>query len=379
MVLSTPPPPLPPPVVTRPAAYQVSYGIVSGLAPLGTRRVVVTVDGRAARGVRLRGRSFTVDLDLPVGERVVRVVAQGADGRRSARVVRHVYGLPRAARPRARGAWLDGPLQRSVAALARSFGPSTGMYVQSLTTGEGAAWNARATFPAASTLKLAIAVTALARLDGPPRAGSSLDAVFRSMLLDSDNAAANRLESWFGGSTSGGSALVNATMRTIGLERTEMYGGYVVGTSLDPDRRLAGRPSIPLVVVDQPSWGIGKTTTALDLARLARAVWLASGGIGPLAAERLGVTAAEARYLLYLLAHVRDPYKLGRRVGALGGVAVLHKAGWVDDARHDAGLVVWRGGVLVAAVLTYRGSGAGTSSDVLAGRIAATALRRFRG
>ena len=83
------------------------------------------------------------------------------------------------------------------------------------------------------------------------------------MLVLSDNASANGLETLFGGSTSGGSALVNATMRSIGLERTEMYGGYVVGTSLEAPRGLAARRGIPLTVVDQPSWGIGKPTTAL--------------------------------------------------------------------------------------------------------------------
>ena len=49
------------------------------------------------------------------------------------------------------------------------------------------------------------------------------------------------------------------------------------------------------------------------------------------------MTAAEARYLLYLLAHVRDAGKLDRRVGGVRGVGVLHKAGWVDTARHDTG------------------------------------------
>lgn len=367
-------------MVARPAPYQVSYGLVSGVAPAGARRIVVRVDGKVAGSVRLQGRAFVVDLDLPVGERSVRVQALGPGRRASASTVRHVFALPRASRPRFRRAGLDDALQREVTDLAASFGRTSGIYVQSLTSGTGAAWNARATFPAASTLKLAIAVTALARLDGPPAPGSPVDRLFRAMLLLSDNAAANGLETVIGGSTSGGSALVNAAMRAIGLERTEMYGGYVVGTSLEPVRVLAARRNgIPLTIVDQPSWGIGKTTTAYDLARLVRAVWLASGGLGPISAARLGVSAAEARYLLYLLARVRDHGKLDRRIGALRGTAVLHKAGWVDDARHDAGLVVWRGGVFVAAVMTHRASGAGVASDVLAGRVAAAALTHFRG
>ena len=60
-------------------------------------------------------------------------------------------------------------------------------------------------------------------------------------------------------------------------------------------------------------------------------------------------------------------------------MAVLHKAGWVDPARHDAGLVVWHGGIFVAAVMTHRAAGAGIRSDVLAGQVAKTAFARFRG
>ena len=54
-----------------------------------------------------------------------------------------------------------------------------------------------------------------------------------------------------------------------------------------------------------------------------------------------------------------------------GGAAVLvlHKAGWIDAARHDAGLVVWPGGIVSAAVMTYRSSGAGRRGDVLAGDV----------
>ena len=126
------------------------------------------------------------------------------------------------------------------------------------------------------------------------------------MLDASDNESANRSLVLLGGSTSGGGQLVDAVVRSIGLERTEMYGGYILGTSLEPPRELAAR-GVPLGVVAQPSWGIGKATTALDLgaapsgdlARRAR-------GSGLSAAARSGVSAAEARYLLYLLAHVAD-------------------------------------------------------------------------
>ena len=136
---------------------------------------------------------------------------------------------------------------------------------------------------------------------------------------------------------------------------------------------------MPLNVGWQPWWGIGRSSTALDLAQLYRALWLSSGGLGPLMRTGSGVTPAESRYLLYVLARVGDRGKLARTAGARPGVVVMHKAGWIDSARHDAGLIAWRGGIVVAAAMTYRPAGAGTRADVLAGRVASAALRRFRG
>jgi beta-lactamase class A len=240
------------------------------------------------------------------------------------------------------------------------------MYLQSLTSGVGAAWNAKARFPAASTLKLAIATTVLAVEHGVPSRGSYLGGLLRNAILVSDNASANALLVWLGGSTGGGGARVNALMRSIGLRDTIMYGGYEIGT-------YARR--IPLEVEQQPSFGFGKYTTAWDLAQLFRAIWLASAGRGPL--HTTGFTIDDARSLMWLLGHVDDTPKLDRFIRRQADVRVLHKAGWIDSARHDAGLVFWRGGVFVASVLTWNPSGAGKASDVLAGRCAHAGLVRL--
>ncbi len=189
------------------------------------------------------------------------------------------------------------------------------------------------------------------------------------MLLVSDNDAANQLEVWLGGSTSSGGRAVTRLMASIGLDDTEMWGGY---------ERETASVGMPLAVDDQPDWGIGKRTSARDLAGLLSAIWLASGGQGLLRAHAPGFTPNEARYLLYLLVHVRDPGMLDREVGESPGILVLHKAGWINAARHDNGLVFWRGGVFVVTVMTYRAHGAGQSSDALAGRVARIALVRFR-
>jgi hypothetical protein len=362
-------PPLPPPALEQPAPRQVSYGLVSGRAARGTGVIVVSADGRILAVERLHGRRFWLRVSLPPGDLTVRVQAVSADGRRSARVVRNVFGLPAAARPRFVRARNDPRLARTVGRLATEFRGTCGIYAQSLTGGAGAAWNAKARFPAASTLKLAIAATVLAEHSGIPPPGSRVDALLREMIIPSDDEAANHLLVWLAGSTSAGALLVNGLMRSIGAPDSLMYGGYLVRTLSGP---------IPVRVERQPAFGVGKYTTARDMSLLWRALWLRSEGLGPLRRTRPGLTRADARYLLWLAAHVQDLPKLDRRIARNADVSVLHKAGWISDARHDTGLVFWRGGVFVVSVMTWNGSGAGPSSDRLAGRVAAAALARFR-
>jgi len=306
---------------------------------------------------------------LPTGEAKVRVTTAAADGRKSSTLVRDVFSLPQASLPRVVRDRNDGLLARKIRALSHDFSGASGVYVQSLTGGAGAAWNAKARFPAASTLKLAIAVAVLAQHHGLPAPGSYVNGLLVSMLTRSDNAAANALEVWLAGSTSSGSHRVNSLMRSIGMTDSEMYGGYEIGTY---------SRQIPVQVDEQPSWGYGKHTTARDMATLLRAVWLASGGLGPFPRKQPGFTAADARYLLWILAHVQDVPRLDRVEKGNPGVTVLHKAGWVTTSRHDAGLVFWRGGVFVAGVMTYNPSGVGLSADALAGRVASAMLARLQ-
>ncbi len=184
------------------------------------------------------------------------------------------------------------------------------------------------------------------------------------MLVESDNEAANEVEALFGGGSR-----VDELLHGLGLDDTWMAGGYL----RDPQGR---QPPIPVRVESRPAFGCCKYTTAFDLARLLADVHLAAGGRGPLAVRyRREFTPADARYLLYLLAHVRDRGKLGRFLAG-GPYALLHKAGWISDARHDAGLVYWPGGVFVAVAMTW-GSGVGIDSDVLAGRLARHTLARL--
>jgi hypothetical protein len=368
-------PPVAPPALLVPGANEISFGHLVGTVAPGTLRILVTVDGRLLADRPVRGHRFDFSVALPRRDVTLAVSAVDEGGRRASTVVGPVYGLPRAAAPRAPplGEHEDGRLARTIRSLAHAFGGTCAIFVQDLRDGTGAAWNAKARLPAASTLKVAIAVEALRVLHGKPELGTRLDRLLRRMLVASDSRAANELLVWLGGSTGGGSARVNASMRALGLLDTDMYGGYEL------PRSTAGRSRrpIPRRVESQPSF-VGKYTTAWDYGRLLRYVHLAAEGKGVLARRFRGsIVPAEARYLLFVLAHTAEPNRLDRYLRG-GGVAVLQKAGWISHARHDGGLVYWPGGAFVAVVMTWNGRGTGTSSDVLAGRVARAALERFR-
>jgi hypothetical protein len=357
---------LQPPVLIAPAPYEVSFGRIVGRVGRGTESVRVSVDGRPLAEKDLGGTRFDFTVALPQRDLRLTVTAVDRIGRRASTVVRPVFGLPSAARPRAppRVGYEDALLAPTIRALARAFPGTCAIFVQDLRDGAGAAWNARARFPAASTLKVAIAVEVLRAYRGKPLPGSRLDRLLRRMLIPSDDKAANELLVWLGGSTGGGSARVNATLRALGLFDTDMYGGYLV----------QGRNPIPLRAQSEPAF-VGKHTTAWDYARLLRSVHLAAEGRGRLARRFRGsFVPGDARFLLYLLAHT-SPGWLERD---LRGVAVLQKAGWITRARHDGGVVYWPGGSFVAVVLTWNPRGVDASSNVLAGRVARLAYARFR-
>jgi beta-lactamase class A len=325
----------------------------------GTKVLLVSVDGRVVARRDLRRSRFDFTIQLP--PRAVRLVvtAVGEDRGRAATPVDNVFGLPtKVARGPPRAGREDARLARTIRGLAQAFPGTCGIYIRDLRTGAGTSWNAGVAFPAASTLKVAIALEVMRVLRGKPARHTRIDRLLRSMLVPSDDKAANDVLAWLGGSISDGAARVNATLRALGLTDTEMYGGYIV---------QAERPSF-----------VGKRTTASDFGRLLTYIHQAADGKGRLARRFRGsVVPGDARFLLYLLAHAR-PNWLGGLLPR-GQVAVPHKPGWITRARHDGGVVYWRDGSFVAVVMTWNANGVGASSEALAARVARAALAHFRG
>ena len=354
-------------MVVTPASYEVSFGRLTGRVSPGTDRVIVSVDGRIRASRYPGGTRFDFRVALPQRDTRIRVVAVHSSGRRAITVVRHVFGLPTDASPRGPPPrpYEDPKLARTVHRLSRAFAGICSVFVQDARSGAGAAWYARASFPAASTLKVAIAVEVLRRLHGKPLRASRLDRLLRRMLIESHSEAANQLLVWLGGSTNRGSAQVNSTIRALGLMDTYLRGGYAV-QSHNP---------IPLRSRNTRAF-VGKLTTAWDYARLLHYLHLAAEGQGRLALRfRRSFVPAEARFLLYLLVRA-EPNWLLRNLPP-ERIAVAHKPGWLGRARHDGGLVYWSRGVFLVVVMTWNDDGAGASSEALAGTIARAAYSRF--
>jgi hypothetical protein len=357
-----------PPAIVAPGPRQASFGDIVVRVPASAERISLFVNGELARERPVSKGLTRFTVHLPKGDSRIRAVTQDATGGMQADSVDRVLGLPRAGRPTGTEPRLEGRLQRRLRRLADAFPGITGFYVVNLRTGLGAGWNARARFPAASTVKLAIAIEVMRRLKSIPGARTTLGQKLRRMLVYSSNKAANDLLEWLGGSQTQGASQVTAMLRRVGLHDTELYGGYIIGTA------NAGRP-IPLNVVAQPSF-TGKYTTAWDLTRLHKYLHSATAGRGRLISDLGGFNRTEARHLLYRLGHSADHGKLDRFVRDKA-VAVPHKAGWITTARHDAGIVYWSRGAFVAAVMTWNGNGVDKRADILAGRMAQTALGRY--
>src|SRR5262245_46987320 len=216
------PQPPDPPSIYSPAPREVSFGRIEGRVARGTHEIRVRVDGRLVATKIVRRPRFALVVSLPSRDVTIRVSAIDRRGRHASTLVGPVFGLPRGAAPYSgpipalRG-YEDAALARTVRSLGRRFPGVCGPLVQGLRTGAGAAWNAGARFPAASTLKLAIAVELMRELRGVPPDGSRLAAFLWRMLVYSDDRSANELLEVLGGSTSGGSARVNLMMRALGL------------------------------------------------------------------------------------------------------------------------------------------------------------------
>ena len=352
-----------PPAPAIVAGPPVAFGAITVRVGAGTERVEVQRDGRlvARRDVPAGPRRVTVP--LPAGSGAVRVRAEGHGGARWSATVR-LRVLPRSALRAGRmPGFVDAPLQRDVDRLVSGMPAIAGVYVQNLVTGCGAASNADAQFPAASTLKAAILVDAVRR--GRAR---ELAPLLDPMIRDSDDEAANRVLAALGGGDGvAGAASVTDTLRRLGLTRSLVRRPYIIEDARRP---------LPITTTRSPALFTNFITTPYELARLMVAIH--RGAIGRGGVARLGIGARTARAeLTARLLDVRDTTKIV--AGAVpAGVPVAHKTGYTKEVKHDGGVVYLARGPVVAAVMTWSDAGVSDAvGDRFIAEVARAATRRL--
>jgi beta-lactamase class A len=372
--------------ISLPAPYEASDGRIEGRAPAATTDVGVFVSGDGHyRLVTMHhlehGGKFAIPATgLPAGDRSLKIIAYASGKALGSKVVRPVSGLPRLAFRTRAAKVTEARVQRRLKGID---GPGVrAVWMRGLASGDAASYNAGARFTAASTLKLGILMASLAHNRQNP-VGGPVWSSYKRMVLDSDNVAANSVEVQMGGSTSGGSSMVNGLCRQLGCRDTDMYGGYTPNSSrpIPVLARMVTSPAAPRAAATvppvrterSPSIGAyGKHTTAHDLGVLASTLVEAGGGRGK--ARRAGISRHEARVAIYLLIHARYRGLVRPNVHNVVG----HKSGWLGGVEHDAALVFTPQGTVVTVIMS-QGGGVGLSgSGRYAGRVLKLALARLR-
>lgn len=335
-----------------------------------TTALGVWIDGRFVRRLRIARAPRSLAIPLPLGLHTLRVRARGPGGVRWAQTST-LWVLPRSARlAKGIGGRTDSGLQGDLIRLTGRLPAISGVYVQHLVTGCGAAVNAGARFPAASTLKTVILLDVQRRSQGHPSA--TTNRLLDRMIIESSDTAANQvLAIQGGGSAFVGARRVTDTLHAMGLHESLVRRPYIIETAA---RRVA--PAIAVRATAQPALFTNFISTPYELARVMVAIQRGTRGDGPL--PRIGVRSVAIRTgVLPRLLSVRDRTKLVAGVPA--GVLVAHKTGYNTNVKHDAGILYLRSGPVVAVAMSWSASGVGDAvgnrfvADVA--RVAATRLR----
>ncbi|WP_217924913.1 serine hydrolase [Miltoncostaea oceani] len=346
-----------------PTDSEAFFGPIVARAPRRADQAELIVNGRTLTRVDIRSGRARFSLRGENGRYDIRI--------RFTRAGRTVGGV------QARGAWLLGrnglrstPGSRSSSTLAAALSRATAggpryrsAWVQDLTTGEAAGINAGAAFPAASLVKLGLMAGTITKLGGAP-ARSAYAYDLKAMAGWSSNLANNHLLRRLGGA-----ATAQEGLRRLGARSSTFPGEYIVGTELQPSLPGASSGGAPPSVSQ-------RVTTAQDMGRMLYAIHASAVG-APGARAQTGLTAHQARLMLgWLLSSQQRADNVSMLAGGASGAPIAQKNGWINSARHGAGIIYTDRGPMIAVMLTYDSSGVSISQgQSLGSRIAGLVAR----
>lgn len=138
---------------------------------------------------------------------------------------------------------------------------------------------------------------------------------------------------------------------------------------------LDARSTVPIGTSAQPALFTNVISTPYELARLMVAIHRGAIGRGGVGRVGIGVVATRREIVARLL-RVQDRTKFV--AGLPAGVAVMHKTGYTEQVKHDAGVVYAARGPIVMAGMTWSQSGVSDAvGDPFLAEVARTAYARL--
>jgi hypothetical protein len=342
-----------------PGPGEAFFGVVTAVGPTSATRAELRVRGGRARSTRVVGGRAV--FRLAPGRRDIAV--RFLDGTRVLARVRadYVWSLPNDVQKARRERRREAALASALGELGRTFPGYAAFWVHRLRTGSFAGWNADASFPAASLVKLGLLVAAIDRYGAEP-ADPRVAKEIRDLAVWSSNLASNRLLLRLGGSERAGAELVTRVLWRLGARSSTFTGFYRLGTSVAAD---APRP-LPFLAY--------RRTTAHDVGRILFQLHAAALG-RPASLRATRLSRREARVALrFLLSSPPTGENLGLFRPSLPAVPMAQKQGWTTSLRHTAAIVYGRGGPTILVVLTYRTQLAPADARALGARFVSLAL-----
>ena len=340
-------------------AFGPAAGVEATVSSRGVTRTVPMADGVAR--ARVSG---------PAGPRGATVVMRAASGtpvaRRSTSGAYLLPGTGQVAKP---GSRRDRALEAALGRIAAAHGGVSAIWVQKLWNGRVAGYNADAEFPAASLVKLPLAVGSVMRMGSRPWLHPAWNDVVE-VLRRSDDKAANRLVDAVGsGCGSGPDAAAAEGLRRLGARQSTYPGCYLIDDELQPRLPTGG-------VVSSPAWS-NRYTTARDMGRMLFALQSAAVPT-PAGRRQTGIDPLRARMVLGLLL-TADQVGANASLftgGLPTGTPVAEKNGWRKQEQHGAAIAYTRKGPIIMVVLTQRtGQADLDDAGAIGAEVARAALR----
>jgi len=229
------------------------------------------------------------------------------------------------------------------------------IYLHDLTTDEETVVDPDVAFSGMSTMKIAISLAVMHKLDGGIQADDPVSAEVGQWLDyalgESNNHAANQLLRWLGnGDIGAGTRYLTAFMHELGFTSTYMQSGYDVDVSL---------PQIPTPGNQRDDWNTNPDSniqsTPREMGQILSAIYRCMEGEGMLI-ERYPdtITSDECETILFYMTHDEFQELIWGGLPNKHDRWIVHKHGFAYESHSDVALIWGPTGPYVLSIFFYR-------------------------